>query len=220
MPMRNPTDFLLAAEKFMSTIRIAFTAGCALAILACSASDSLSPDERPESALKFLTLAPNAPPLATATVSFWAVKGKSRGADIWYRPRAGQRDSTKFLEFRLEDLALGRRPDGTLIATGDSIRITITVSDPTHLIVQFQPSGLTFSPKDPAHLKMFFGEVGDDLDHDGRVDMNDDEVERTLSIWRQEQPGLPWIKMASAVVHDSRRVDADLSGFTGYALAY
>jgi hypothetical protein len=41
-----------------------------------------------------------------------------------------------------------------------------------------------------------------------------------LSIWRQEAAGQPWLKLVSAVVSDSKRVDADLGGFTGYALAY
>jgi hypothetical protein len=170
--------------------------------------------------LNLLTLPANAPPLAAPSVSFYAVKGKNAGADIWYRPAAGQRDSTKFLEFRLGGATLDRRPDGTFFANGDSVRITVTVTDPTHLIVQFQPSGLTFSSKDPARLRIFFGECGDDLDHNGRVDSSDRDVEQRLSIWRQEAVGLPWLKVASAVVDDSKRVDADLSGFTGYALAY
>jgi hypothetical protein len=100
------------------------------------------------------------------------------------------------------------------------VRITVTVVDPVHLILVFQPSGLTFSSKDPARLRMFFSEVGDDIDHNGRVDSDDDDAEQKLSIWRQEQPGLPWFKVASAVVKDAKRVDADLAGFTGYALAY
>ena len=115
---------------------------------------------------------------------------------------------------------LDRRADGTVIADGDSVRITVTVTDPAHLIVQFQPSGLTFSSKDPARLRMFFGECGDDLDRNGRVDADDDSVQQKLSVWRQELIGLPWFKVSSFVVKDSKRVDADLSGFTGYALAY
>lgn len=195
--------------------------GVSLSLLACSsASDSLAPEVRPESLLKLLTVNANAPALANGSVSFYAVKGTNASADIWYRPRAGQRDSTKFLEFRLGGATLDRRPDGSVIANGDSVRITVTVTDPAHLIVQFQPSGLTFSSKDPARLRMFFAEVGDDLDHDGHVDANDDEVEQKLSLWKQESLGLPWFKLASVLVKDSKRVDADLSGFTGYALAY
>jgi len=202
-------------------IRRCFAAAAVFALSACSsASDSLAPEERPESLLRLLTVTTDAPPLVTSTMSFYAVKGKNAGADLWYRPRVGQRDSTKFLEFRLGGSTLDKRPDGTPIANGDSVRITVTVVDPVHLILVFQPSGLTFSSKDPARLRMFFSEVGDDIDHNGRVDSDDDDAEQKLSIWRQEQPGLPWFKVASAVVKDSKRVDADLAGFTGYALAY
>jgi hypothetical protein len=204
-----------------SLIRRALAAGVGLALSACSsATDTLAPEERVESQLKLLTVSTDAPPLATSSVSFYAVKGKNASVDMWYRPRAGQRDSTKFLEFRMGGATLDRRPDGSVIANGDSVRITVFVSDPTHLILQFQPSGLTFSSKDPARLRIFFSEVGDDLDHNGNVNSDDDEVERKLSIWRQEVPGLPWFKVASAVVKDQKRVDADLMGFTGYALAY
>ena len=207
----------------MSTSRItrAVAASLALAAIACSsASDSIGPDERPESQLKLLRVASDAPPLATSTVSFYAVRGKNAEAVIWYRPRAGQRDSTKFLQFRLGGASLDRRPDGSIIADGDSVRITVTVTDPIRLIVQFQPSGLRFSAKDPARLEMFFGAVGADLDDDGKVDGSDDVIAQQLSIWRQEAPGQPWFKLASAVLKDAREVEADLSGFTGYALAY
>ncbi len=197
------------------------TAGAALTLAACSgASDSTAPEQRPESQLNLLTVAANAPALAVSSVSFYAVKGRNADADIWYRPRAGQQDSTKFLEFRMGGASLDRRPDGTFIADGDSVRITVTVTDATHLIVQFQPTGLTFSSNDPARLRLFFGECGDDLDRNGQVDANDAEVEQRLSIWRQEAAGQPWFKLSSAVVKDSKRVDADLAGFTGYALAY
>ena len=204
-----------------SLFRRRLAAGAVLTLTACSsASDSLAPEERAENQLRLLTVTNDAPPLAISTMSFYAVKGKSANVDIWYRPRAGQRDSTKFLEFGLDGNTLDRRPDGSAIADGDSVRITLTVTDASHFIVQFQPSGLTFSSKDPARLRMFFGEVGDDVDHNGRVDSDDDDVKQRLSLWRQEQPGLPWFKVASVVVKDAKRVDADLAGFTGYALAY
>jgi hypothetical protein len=195
---------------------------CAVVLLlaACSASDSTAPEERSSSDLQLLTVAANAPALAVTSTSFYAVRGKGAGVDLWYRARAGQHDSTKFMEFRLNGNSLDKRPDGSTIANGDSVRITVTVVDPVHLIVEFQPSGLRFAANDPARLKMFFSEVGDDLDHNGRVDGDDDNVSQKLSIWRQEAIGQPWVKVASAVVKSSKEVDADLSGFTGYALAY
>ena len=204
-----------------SLICRSLAAGAVFTLVACSsATDSLAPEERTENQLKLLTVTNDAPPLATNALSFYAVKGKNANADIWYRPRPGQRDSTKFLEFRLGGNTLDRRPDGSAIADGDSVRITLTVRDPAHFVLEFQPSGLKFSSKDAAKLRMFFGEAGDDVDRNGRVDSDDDNVKQRLSIWRQEQTGLPWFKVASVVVREAKRVDADLAGFTGYALAY
>lgn len=200
--------------------RYALYSAAILLLTSCSASESTAPEERSSTDLQLLTVAANAPALAVTSTSFYAVRGKGAGVDLWYRARLGQHDSTKFMEFRLNGNSLDKRPDGSTIANGDSVRITVTVVDPVHLIVEFQPSGLRFSAHDPARLKMFFSEVGDDLDHNGRVDNEDDNVSQKLSIWRQESIGQPWFKVASAVVKSSKEVDADLSGFTGYALAY
>lgn len=199
-------------------VALAFAA--ALSIPGCSSSDIAAPEQRSVNGLKLLTVLAGAPPLATNVTSFYAVRGRNAGVDIWYRPAPGSKDSTKFLEFRLDNVSLDRRPDGTAFADGDSVRITLTVTDPTHLIVDFQPSGLRFSAKNPARMKIFFSQVGDDLDGDGKVDGKDDEVEQQLSIWRQETMAAPWFKVSSVVVKSNKEVEANLSGFTGYALAY
>lgn len=192
----------------------------ALAIGCGPGADSTAPEQRPTTELRLLTVSATAPLLATTTTSFYAVRGKNAGVDLWYHALPGRSDSTKFLEFRLGGASLDRRPDGTAIADGDSVRITITVVSPTNLIVDFQPAGLKFSSNDPARLKMFFGECGDDLDRDGEVTSADDTIEQQLSIWRQELPTAPWIKVSSVVVKDSKEIDAALGGFTGYAVAY
>ena len=202
--------------------RAALLCAAALSIFGCSSSTDITAvtDERPVNGLRLLTVPSNAPPLATTTTSFYAVRGKNSGADLWYRPAAGSKDSTKFLEFRLANPTLDRRPDGTAFVDGDSVLITLTVTDPTHLIVDFQPSGLLFSAKDPAQLKMFFGQCGSDLNGDGKVDGGDDAIQNALSIWRQETPTAPWFKVASALVKNNKEIDANISGFTGYAAAY
>jgi hypothetical protein len=205
-----------------ATFGAAFTGVLALLLVAgCgSSSDSTAPEQRPTNTLRLLSVAPDAPALATTSVSFYALRGKNAGIDLWYHARPGRRDSTKFLEFRMGGATLDRRPDGTVIADGDSIRITVTVSNATNLVVDFQPSGLRFSTKDPARLKMFFAECGDDLDRNGRVDGNDDAIQQQLGIWRQETPSDPWIRLSSVVVKGTKEIDADLGGFTGYAVAY
>lgn len=199
---------------------LALTLAVTAAIAACGSDSVTAPEERPASELRLLTVASTSPPVATTQASFWAVKGKDAGVDLWYHALPGQRDSTKFLEFRMGGATLDRRPDGSVIAQGDSVLITLTVVSPTNLIVDFQPSGLKFSANDPAKLKMFFGACGDDLDRDGKVTSSDDAIEQQLSIWRQETPLSPWIKVSSLVVKDNKEIEAQLGGFTGYAIAY
>jgi hypothetical protein len=198
----------------------------ALALLALAAglscTDTTAPDteERAATDLRLLAAPWGTPILATTQVSFYAVKGKSSGVDIWYRPREGQSDSSKFLEFRLGGASIDQRPDGSLIAQGDSILITVTVSDPTHFILDLQPSGLKFSANDLPKLKISFAACGDDLNYDGRVDGTDASMQASLSLWRQESPFQPWFKVASTVTASVKEVNAQIGGFTGYAIMY
>ena len=199
----------------------------ALAVAALAAniscSDTTAPDDPSERAatdLRLLAAPYGTPALATTQTSFYAVKGRNAGVDVWYRPREGRSDSTKFLEFRLGGSSLERRPDGTLIAPGDSVLITLTITDPTHFIIDFQPSGLQFSSNDRPRLKISFAACGDDLNYDGKVDAVDASMVSSLSVWRQEVPFQPWFKMSSTVSASVKDVDTELSGFTGYALMY
>jgi len=193
------------------------------AALSCTSATATAPDgesERAATDLRLLAAPYGTPPLATIQTSFYAVKGRSGGTDIWYRPRAGATDSTRFLEFRVGAASLDRRPDGTVIAAGDSVLITLTVTDPTHFIIDFQPSGLTFAAGDQPTLKISFAACGDDLNYDGKVDAADAAMMSSLSVWRQESPFQPWFKVPSTVTTTVKDVDSRLSGFTGYALMY
>jgi hypothetical protein len=177
-------------------------------------------DERAPTDLRLLAAPYGTPPLAASQASFYAVKGKNAGVDIWYRPLAGRADSSKYLEFRMGGNSLDRRPDGTAFATGDSVLITLTVTDPTHFIIEFQPSGLTFSANDQPKLKISFAACGDDLNYDGRIDAGDAAMVASLSFWRQESPFQPWVKLSSDVTASVKEVNAKLSGFTSYAIMY
>ena len=190
---------------------------------ALSCRDATAPDgvnERAPTDLRLLAAPYGTPPLATTEASFYAVKGKVSGTDIWYRPRAGRADSSKFLEFRLGLASLDRRPDGSLIAPGDSVLITLTVVDPRHFIIDLQPSGLLFAANDQPRLKISFAACGDDLNYDGKVDAGDAAMLASLSVWRQEAPFQSWFKLPSTVATLVKEVDTQLGGFTGYALMY
>jgi len=198
----------------------------ALALLSLAAglscTDTTAPDEneRPATDLRLLAAPYGTPALANPEVSFYAVKGRNTGVDIWYRPRAGQSDSAKFLEFRLGGASLDRRPDGSIIAPGDSLLITVSVTDPRHFVIDFQPSGLLFSANDLPKLKISFAACGDDLNYDGRIDGTDASMQASLSVWRQESPFQPWTRVPSTVTASVKEVNAQLGGFTGYALMW
>ena len=207
MPLRRPHPSALALAVF--------------AALSCS--DATAPDgvnERASTDLRLLAAPYGTPPLVTTSTSFYAVKGKVSGVDIWYRPRAGRTDSTKFLEFRLGTASLDKRPNGTAIALGDSVLITLNVSDPIRFIIELQPSGLRFASSDQPRLKISFAACGDDLNYDGKVDAADLVLLSALSVWRQEAPFQSWFKMSSTVSASVKEVDTQLGGFTGYALMW
>jgi hypothetical protein len=170
--------------------------------------------------LHFLRPAPSAPPLATTEVSFWAKRGEDREVRLPYEPLPGASDTAEFLRFRVPSAALDRRPDGTAFAAGDSVLITLRVVDQSRLIVEFEPAGLRFSPADPARLRIEYGEADHDLDGDGLVDDRDATLETQLSMWRQEAPGQLWYRVPGAAAPDLDEVEADILGFTSYALAY
>lgn len=188
---------------------------------ATACNDTTAPaTTRQTTDLHFLRPAPGAPALANPSLTFYAVRGADREASIWYRPQSGSSDSTEFMEFKVPGAALLTRPDGSTIAAGDSVLITITVSDPQRMIIDFQPAGLRFDPKVPAELKIRFAEANDDYDGDGVVSSSDTTALKQLSIWRQESAGQPWYKVFSATVEDLKEVDADITGFTSYAIAF
>jgi hypothetical protein len=196
-------------------------AAVALSVLSCT--DSTSPgssDTRDPTDLRLLTAPYGTPLLAKTQVSFYAVQGKAGGVDVWYHAKPGALDSLKFLEFRLGASSLATRPDGSAIAAGDSVLITLTVTDQTHFIIDFQPSGLKFSASDQPTLKLSFAACGEDLNYDGVVDSYDQTIMANLSFWRQESPFQPWAKVSSTVQQNIKQVSAQLGGFTGYALEY
>jgi hypothetical protein len=189
----------------------------AAAVVACSGDPTGTP---PASQVTFIRVGPTAPLLANAADSFWAKKGVDRRVRIYFRPVSNSTDSSQLIEFTVPAQALFKRPDGSTIATGDSVQIHVTVVDPLHFIVSFGPAGLQFSPTEPAQLKIGFAEADSDLNNDGLVNAVDDTLRTMLSIWKQEATGLPWIRIASTDDSQAEVVEADIFGFTNYALAY
>lgn len=188
--------------------------------LACG-GDGTGPDGvKTDAELNVLRSSPDAPPLVATTASFYARKGQDRELRIYYRPALGATDSTEFLRFKVSEKSLDRRPDGSAIAAGDSVLITVTVIDATRLIVDFQPAGLRFAAGEPADLKLSFAQADDDIDDDGDVDGEDDAAKTLLAIWRRETILDPWVRLSSALSVSTDEVEANITGFTNYAIAY
>jgi hypothetical protein len=174
-----------------------------------------------QDSLHFLRASLSAPPLADRQVSFWAVRGQSREIRLMYRPAGGQADSVEFARFRVESRTLVNDSAGAPIAQGDSLLITLSIIDSLHLVTEFQPSGLVFNPSRPARLWLKFGEADPDLNGDGSVTAADSALIENLSIWKQEHPNdASWQLVPSTLNMGELEVEADIAGFTRFAVAY
>ena len=194
--------------------------GLLATLLPACTDDPVGPETAVEAELNFLRAAPDAPALEEDSVSFWAVRGEDSEIFMHYQPRPGDSRGEEFLRFRLREGSIFQRLDGTPIAMGDSIEITIVAVDPSRLIVELRPSGLRFAPGEPARLKLRYAEADHDFDNDGDQDEDDARIERTFFIWRQERPGDPWVRIGTARQEELDEVEADLTGFTRYAIAF
>jgi hypothetical protein len=186
------------------------------------AGSSALPSRGDDSAAEpsFLRADAASPSIANPVVAFWAKQGEDRRVRMYYHAAAGSPDSTTFLEFRVGKASLNAYPDGRRFATGDSVRITITLVDAERLAVECQPSGLRFSTQEPARLKMSFDHADADVNGDGTVNEADVAVERMLRIWRRESDDGPWTSQRSAVEVGIHEVRSDVYGFSGYVIAY
>lgn len=187
-----------------------------LAVILAACGDSTGPKvvEKPATDLHFLRLSTTAPQLQSTVVSFYAKRGEDREVRVRFQ------NGEDYLRFRVFANSLLQRPNGSAFAVGDSILITITITDPTTLAADFQPAGLKFSALAPARLQFEFGEADKDLNDDGVVNATDTALIPQISTWRQETAGAAWLKVNSTVEIELNEVQADIFGFTGYALAY
>ncbi|MBL8998278.1 MAG: hypothetical protein KJZ74_03595 [Gemmatimonadales bacterium] len=198
-----------------------------LTLLAACADSGVEPPAGPtptvgdsSAVVNFLRPAVGAPAIANPVVSFYAKVGEDREAFMYYQRRASGSDSTVFVRFRVRPNSLLSRPGGAPFVAGDSILITITLVDPSRLQVSFSPSGLRFSPSDPADLKLSFLEADEDLNGDGVVDSRDTAIQAMLAVWRRERVGDPWVRQPTILAPGTHEVETDILGFTDYVIAW
>jgi hypothetical protein len=181
-----------------------------------------------QNTLTFLSLAGTAPPLcADSAGAKFGKDPNGQDQDIaLYFPASGNVSdcaagpTEDFLRLKLKPTSLLRYPDGNLIANGDSVYIYVKWVGSDSILFDLQPSGLIFDPAQPAELRIEYAEASDDLNHDGRVDAEDTTIEHELDIWRQENPGDPFVRVGTGKAEDSNEIEARLNGFSRYAIAY
>lgn len=167
------------------------------------------PEVRNETDLEFVRVRADAPPLETTDTSFWAVRGEKRELEIRFTGQGGPGTGSRFLRFEVDDDALLRRPDGRPFAPGDSVLIRVSI-ETSRFLASFEPSGLEFDPGEPAELEIDYELAEDDF-------LGVEELE--IDLWRQEQAGEPWERIGSVQVEDLDEIEAEILGFTRFALA-
>ncbi len=178
------------------------------------------PDTLPESQLTFLRQSATAPALVTYDTTVVATAGQQLDLRIRYAPAPGEDSGEKFLELELKDESLLRYPldhptrPGQEFQPGDTVWIRVSV-DPVLLIATLEPSGLTFSPLEPAELEIRYVNADDDYDDDGD---SDPELEDDIDLWRQENPGDDWERTGDLKDLETDRIRAFLTGFSRYGL--
>jgi len=187
---------------------------------ACSDSTNPGDPNKPPGQLTVVRLAPASLPLFNSPDSFYAVKGEDRELRIDFQDPATGGAGEEFLRLRVRPGSLLSRPDGTQIATGDSVLITVRIVDPTKILFEMEPSGLSFDPTEPAELKIHYNHADHDFNEDGAIDVFDSRLKSELAIWRQELLTDPFVRLGSVNVEESEEINADILGFTRYAIAY
>ena len=198
-----------------------FALAVAVLVAATACSDSTAPGDntRPPENLNVARLASTSPPLFNPEESFFAKKGEDRELRIYFQDVSGGQGE-EFLRLRVRDESLLSRPDGTPFAAGDSVLITVRVVDVTRILFEADPSGLTFNPSQPAELKIHYSHADHDFNEDGTIDASDDQIKSQLAIWRQETLSGPFIRLGSVNIEGLEEINADILGFSRFAIAY
>jgi hypothetical protein len=208
----------LGSRALRALLLAAFAGGASSC--ADSSGPGDSPGTKPEGNLNVVRVAPGSTPLFNASDSFYAKRGEDREVRIYFQDAAGGQGE-EYLRLRVNAGSLRALPDGTPIVEGDSVLIRASVVDPARMLFQLEPSGLQFDPGEPAELKIHYDHADGDINDDGSSDGVDRTIESTLlGIWRQEKPGDPFVRLGAVLELEIDEADAELTGFSRYALAY
>lgn len=181
-------------------------------VAACNEISAPEPREFVEDGeLPILPVSADAPPLIQTTVSFWAVRGQAREVEMRYDASyGGANGNGKCLLFIVPSTAL----DGTDVAVGDSVMITVRAINASQFLFEFDPAGFQFNPAAPARLEIRYRWA----DRNGDGVANEADGGR-LALYRQERPGMVWERIPSTQRNDLQEIHATIHHFTLYALA-
>lgn len=195
--------------------------GLAALAMALACSDSSSPPQPvPTSQLNIVLQGPNAPPLLTDSASFYAVAGEDSELRMFYQGAIPGDTGEEFLRFKVPSDGLLRRPDGSAFLPGDSILIWVKVLDPGKFLLEFQPTGLQFSPDNPAELTIEYDHSDHDFNGDGSIDPQDAEIKSRLDVWQRQPPDTLWHRLGAANYESYDELEAQIYHFTDHAIAW
>ncbi len=169
--------------------------------------------------LHILAMADNSPRLETYNTTFRACKSKSQKLQIGYLPKPDVVTGL-FLELEVPKYSLYKWPSGRRFASWECVYITATI-DPGNMVVKFEPEGLKFRSSNPAKLRMWYTFADLDLNGDGVVDGEDEEIiGEDLALWRLPDDGGAWEKIGSVHYESAMQFKANLTQFSHYAVAH
>ena len=187
------------------------------ATVACSTTDG-PPTQVPTSQLHFV-LQDTTYHLLADSASFYAKVGEDRRVELFYRGYSGDTGEA-FLQFEVHAASLLKHPDGSSFQPGDSVLITVTVPDTNVFDFSFSPSGLQFSPADPARLRIEYNYSDHDYNRDGQHTTEDDHAKSLLSVWRREPPDTVWTNQGAVNSEEFEELETAILSFSHYAVAW
>lgn len=199
-------------------MRRLFVALTAAALLGCTSSTG--PTGVPNAQLHIVQQDTLAPPLVATRDSFWAKVGDGRELHFKYQGVNPADTGEEFMRLEVPGDALLRKPDGSAFQLGDSILITVTIDDPTRFSFHFEPAGLQFSPDHPARLKVEYVHADHDFNEDGVVNAADSAIAHVLDVWRRGTPSADWFRIGSVKFEELEEIDANITSFSEYAIAW
>lgn len=116
-------------------------------------------------------------------VSFYAKVGEDRVGEIFVAGTSGG-NGDRIVRLRIKKDATIVLPNGTKLAKGDSVLISMQVTDPTTLKTHFEPAGIQFKGNNVAQLAFWYN-------HTSAAGAT---TATALSIWKQETDLSPWVK--------------------------